>query len=79
MFNIRLFRSAQITDIMAGLSLDNPILFYPVRLFSAVTDLCIGFHSTHGWELMIASVYKDFVHENLQPPLSLVWQSNPAL
>uniref|UniRef100_UPI0030FEF812 envelope membrane protein n=1 Tax=Verhuellia lunaria TaxID=447313 RepID=UPI0030FEF812 len=25
-----------------------------------VTDLCIGFHSTHGWELMIGSVYKDF-------------------
>nr|YP_010165918.1 chloroplast envelope membrane protein [Pollia japonica]QRV59865.1 chloroplast envelope membrane protein [Pollia japonica]QUB02437.1 chloroplast envelope membrane protein [Pollia japonica]DBA06428.1 TPA: envelope membrane carbon uptake protein [Pollia condensata] len=25
-----------------------------------VTDLWIGFHSTHGWELMIDSVYKDF-------------------
>nr|BDI24294.1 chloroplast envelope membrane protein [Abrus pulchellus subsp. mollis] len=25
-----------------------------------LTDLCIGFHSTHGWELMIVSVYKDF-------------------
>nr|ADD31133.1 envelope membrane protein [Phoradendron leucarpum] len=25
-----------------------------------VTDLCIGFHSTHGWELIIGSVYKDF-------------------
>nr|UYG49702.1 envelope membrane protein [Malania oleifera] len=25
-----------------------------------VTDLCIGFHSPHGWELMIGSVYKDF-------------------
>nr|YP_010152121.1 CemA [Ilex chapaensis]QQW49292.1 CemA [Ilex chapaensis]QSM34715.1 CemA [Ilex asprella var. tapuensis] len=25
-----------------------------------LTDLCIGFHSTHGWELMIGSVYKDF-------------------
>ena len=24
------------------------------------TDLCIGFHSTHGWELMIGSVYKYF-------------------
>nr|YP_009994755.1 CemA [Vincetoxicum versicolor]YP_010371543.1 CemA [Vincetoxicum junzifengense]YP_011017507.1 chloroplast envelope membrane protein [Vincetoxicum atratum]QNP09041.1 CemA [Vincetoxicum versicolor]UOW81154.1 CemA [Vincetoxicum junzifengense]WQF69196.1 chloroplast envelope membrane protein [Vincetoxicum atratum] len=25
-----------------------------------VTDLCIGFHSPHGWELLIGSVYKDF-------------------
>nr|ARI46805.1 chloroplast envelope membrane protein [Olax imbricata] len=25
-----------------------------------VTDLCIGFHSPHGWELVIGSVYKDF-------------------
>ncbi|CAI0430909.1 unnamed protein product [Linum tenue] len=26
-----------------------------------LTDLCIGFHSPHGWELLIGSVYKDFV------------------
>nr|YP_010690435.1 envelope membrane carbon uptake protein [Aneilema beniniense]WBU14061.1 envelope membrane carbon uptake protein [Aneilema beniniense] len=25
-----------------------------------ITDLWIGFHSTHGWELMIDSIYKDF-------------------
>nr|YP_010310739.1 envelope membrane protein [Paracladopus chiangmaiensis]UMY76273.1 envelope membrane protein [Paracladopus chiangmaiensis] len=25
-----------------------------------ITDLCIGFHSPHGWELMIGSVYNDF-------------------
>nr|WOC90927.1 chloroplast envelope membrane protein [Utricularia arenaria] len=33
-----------------------------VKAFSIllVTDLCIGFHSPHGWELMIGSVYKDF-------------------
>nr|YP_008081277.1 chloroplast envelope membrane protein [Catharanthus roseus]AGI51156.1 chloroplast envelope membrane protein [Catharanthus roseus] len=33
-----------------------------VKAFSILllTDLCIGFHSTHGWELMIGSVYKDF-------------------
>ena len=33
-----------------------------VKAFSILllTDLCIGFHSTHGWELMISSVYKDF-------------------
>nr|ULF47302.1 envelope membrane protein [Astragalus sinicus] len=32
-----------------------------IKAFSILllTDLCIGFHSTHGWELMIGSVYKD--------------------
>nr|YP_010847663.1 envelope membrane protein [Orbea variegata]YP_010847750.1 envelope membrane protein [Huernia keniensis]AWI72521.1 envelope membrane protein [Stapelia gigantea]WEV92230.1 envelope membrane protein [Orbea variegata]WEV92317.1 envelope membrane protein [Huernia keniensis] len=25
-----------------------------------LTDLCMGFHSPHGWELLIGSVYKDF-------------------
>nr|YP_010847577.1 envelope membrane protein [Ceropegia dolichophylla]YP_010848007.1 envelope membrane protein [Ceropegia longifolia]WEV92144.1 envelope membrane protein [Ceropegia dolichophylla]WEV92657.1 envelope membrane protein [Ceropegia longifolia]WLN31738.1 envelope membrane carbon uptake protein [Ceropegia sunhangiana] len=25
-----------------------------------LTDLCMGFHSPHGWELLIVSVYKDF-------------------
>nr|WOC91408.1 envelope membrane carbon uptake protein [Utricularia graminifolia] len=29
-------------------------------LILLVTDLCIGFHSPHGWELMLGSVYKDF-------------------
>nr|YP_009454459.1 chloroplast envelope membrane protein [Daniellia pilosa]AUF70241.1 chloroplast envelope membrane protein [Daniellia pilosa] len=33
-----------------------------IKVFSILllTDLCIGFHSPHGWELMIGSVYKDF-------------------
>nr|YP_009515107.1 envelope membrane protein [Dendrotrophe varians]YP_009772467.1 envelope membrane protein [Phacellaria compressa]YP_009772539.1 envelope membrane protein [Phacellaria glomerata]YP_010835807.1 envelope membrane protein [Phacellaria rigidula]AUN45186.1 envelope membrane protein [Dendrotrophe varians]QIT03557.1 envelope membrane protein [Phacellaria compressa]QIT03629.1 envelope membrane protein [Phacellaria glomerata]WGC44156.1 envelope membrane protein [Phacellaria rigidula] len=33
-----------------------------IKAFSIllVMDLCIGFHSPHGWELMIGSVYKDF-------------------
>nr|CUR03447.1 cemA [Acacia jibberdingensis]CUR03538.1 cemA [Acacia jibberdingensis]CUR05176.1 cemA [Acacia oldfieldii]CUR05267.1 cemA [Acacia oldfieldii] len=33
-----------------------------IKVFSILllTDLCIGFHSTRGWELMIGSVYKDF-------------------
>nr|YP_009581456.1 chloroplast envelope membrane protein [Nigella damascena]QBK49521.1 chloroplast envelope membrane protein [Nigella damascena]QFV17982.1 envelope membrane protein [Nigella damascena]QIS63911.1 envelope membrane protein [Nigella damascena] len=33
-----------------------------IKAFSILllTDLCIGFHSTHGWELVIGSVYKDF-------------------
>nr|AMX21699.1 chloroplast envelope membrane protein [Iochroma parvifolium] len=33
-----------------------------VKAFSILllTDLCIGFHSPHGWELIIVSIYKDF-------------------
>nr|YP_010385890.1 chloroplast envelope membrane protein [Leptopus chinensis]UPM52385.1 chloroplast envelope membrane protein [Leptopus chinensis] len=33
-----------------------------IKAFSILllTDLCIGFHSPHGWELMIGSAYKDF-------------------
>nr|YP_010723123.1 envelope membrane carbon uptake protein [Aristea ecklonii]WDW26493.1 envelope membrane carbon uptake protein [Aristea ecklonii] len=33
-----------------------------IKAFSIllVTDLWIGFHSTHGWELIIGSIYNDF-------------------
>nr|YP_010581332.1 envelope membrane protein [Roridula gorgonias]UZT27653.1 envelope membrane protein [Roridula gorgonias] len=33
-----------------------------IKAFSILllVDFCTGFHSTHGWELMIGSVYKDF-------------------
>uniref|UniRef100_UPI0030E3C13A envelope membrane protein n=1 Tax=Myosurus apetalus TaxID=2071495 RepID=UPI0030E3C13A len=33
-----------------------------IKAFSILllTDLCIGFHSPHGWELLVGSVYKDF-------------------
>ena len=33
-----------------------------IKAFSIllVTDLCIGFHSPHGWELMIGYIYNDF-------------------
>uniref|UniRef100_UPI0030E4EE99 chloroplast envelope membrane protein n=1 Tax=Sagina japonica TaxID=254022 RepID=UPI0030E4EE99 len=33
-----------------------------IKAFSILllTDLCIGFHSPHGWELTIGSIYKDF-------------------
>nr|QPZ49523.1 envelope membrane protein [Aconitum scaposum var. vaginatum]QPZ49606.1 envelope membrane protein [Aconitum scaposum var. vaginatum] len=33
-----------------------------IKAFSILllTDLCIGFHSPHGWELIISSIYKDF-------------------
>nr|YP_009570541.1 envelope membrane protein [Dioncophyllum thollonii]QBC67464.1 envelope membrane protein [Dioncophyllum thollonii] len=33
-----------------------------IKAFSILllTDLCIGFHSPHGWELIMGSIYKDF-------------------
>nr|YP_009569285.1 envelope membrane protein [Ceratostigma willmottianum]YP_010689869.1 envelope membrane carbon uptake protein [Ceratostigma plumbaginoides]QBC67132.1 envelope membrane protein [Ceratostigma willmottianum]WBR75577.1 envelope membrane carbon uptake protein [Ceratostigma plumbaginoides]WBR75659.1 envelope membrane carbon uptake protein [Ceratostigma plumbaginoides]WBR76315.1 envelope membrane carbon uptake protein [Ceratostigma willmottianum] len=33
-----------------------------IKAFSILLliDFCIGFHSPHGWELMIGSIYKDF-------------------
>ncbi|KAK9661874.1 hypothetical protein RND81_O078100 [Saponaria officinalis] len=31
-----------------------------VQEFLYNLNLCIGFHSPHGWELMIGSIYKDF-------------------
>nr|YP_009714413.1 envelope membrane protein [Parnassia palustris]QGK85801.1 envelope membrane protein [Parnassia palustris] len=33
-----------------------------IKVFSILllTDLCLGFHSPHGWELLIGSIYKDF-------------------
>nr|YP_009871126.1 chloroplast envelope membrane protein [Calligonum aphyllum]YP_009871212.1 chloroplast envelope membrane protein [Calligonum juochiangense]YP_009871298.1 chloroplast envelope membrane protein [Calligonum gobicum]YP_009871384.1 chloroplast envelope membrane protein [Calligonum arborescens]YP_009871470.1 chloroplast envelope membrane protein [Calligonum caput-medusae]YP_009871556.1 chloroplast envelope membrane protein [Calligonum colubrinum]YP_009871642.1 chloroplast envelope membrane protei len=33
-----------------------------IKAFSILllTDLCIGFHSPHGWELMIGYIYQDF-------------------
>ncbi|KAI8534236.1 hypothetical protein RHMOL_Rhmol10G0073900 [Rhododendron molle] len=33
-----------------------------IKAFSILflIDLCTGYHSTHGWELMIGSVYNDF-------------------
>ncbi|KAJ4699866.1 envelope membrane protein, chloroplastic [Melia azedarach] len=39
----------------------NTIAFIILSGYSIlVTDLCIGFHSPHGWELMIGYVYNDF-------------------
>nr|QXO03181.1 chloroplast envelope protein [Dossinia marmorata] len=46
-----------------------------IKAFSIllITDLWIGFHSTHGWELMIGSIYNDFgLAENDQILSSLV-------
>nr|YP_010282162.1 envelope membrane carbon uptake protein [Parnassia faberi]UHM24726.1 envelope membrane carbon uptake protein [Parnassia faberi] len=33
-----------------------------IKAFSILllTDLCLGFHSPHGWELLIGYIYKDF-------------------
>nr|YP_001294110.1 envelope membrane protein [Chloranthus spicatus]YP_009525113.1 envelope membrane protein [Chloranthus erectus]A6MMD4.1 RecName: Full=Potassium/proton antiporter CemA; AltName: Full=Chloroplast envelope membrane protein A; Short=CemA [Chloranthus spicatus]ABQ43272.1 chloroplast envelope membrane protein [Chloranthus spicatus]AXR93265.1 envelope membrane protein [Chloranthus erectus]AXR93350.1 envelope membrane protein [Chloranthus erectus]AXR93435.1 envelope membrane protein [Chloranthus er len=38
-------------------NLSDTIKAFSILLF---TDLCIGFHSPHGWELMIGSIYKIF-------------------
>nr|YP_010191274.1 chloroplast envelope membrane protein [Sparganium natans]QZL37454.1 chloroplast envelope membrane protein [Sparganium natans] len=38
-------------------NLSDTIKAFSILLF---TDLWIGFHSTHGWELIIGSVYNDF-------------------
>jgi len=48
-----------------GIYLSDTIKAFSILL---LTDLCLGFHSTHGWELMIGSVYKDFgwFEENIQ-------------
>ncbi|KAL2904188.1 Chloroplast envelope membrane protein [Bienertia sinuspersici] len=43
-----------------------------IKAFSILllTDLCIGFHSPHGWELMIGFIYKDFGFAHNDPIIS---------
>uniref|UniRef100_A0AAU6QB31 Potassium/proton antiporter CemA n=1 Tax=Nigella carpatha TaxID=342653 RepID=A0AAU6QB31_9MAGN len=53
-----------------------------IKAFSILllTDLCIGFHSTHGWELVIGSVYKDFgFSHNNNKILSVLVSSFPVI
>nr|YP_010692243.1 chloroplast envelope membrane protein [Utricularia adpressa]UWM94327.1 chloroplast envelope membrane protein [Utricularia adpressa] len=52
-----------------------------VKAFSIllVTDLCIGFHSPHGWELMIGSVYKDFGFGNNDQIISGLVSTFPVI
>nr|YP_010743314.1 chloroplast envelope membrane protein [Acalypha australis]WES82190.1 chloroplast envelope membrane protein [Acalypha australis] len=44
-----------------------------------LTDLCIGFHSPHGWELMIGSVYKDFGFANNDQIISGLVSTFPVI
>nr|YP_010954391.1 envelope membrane protein [Terniopsis heterostaminata]WMV01941.1 envelope membrane protein [Terniopsis heterostaminata] len=44
-----------------------------------VTDLCIGFHSPHGWELMIGSIYKDFGFAHNDLIISILVSTFPVI
>nr|YP_009767676.1 envelope membrane protein [Neoapaloxylon tuberosum]QIS98294.1 envelope membrane protein [Neoapaloxylon tuberosum] len=52
-----------------------------IKAFSILllTDLCIGFHSPHGWELMIGSVYKDFGFAHNEQILSSLVSTFPVI
>nr|YP_009442340.1 envelope membrane protein [Taxillus chinensis]ATN95713.1 envelope membrane protein [Taxillus chinensis]QQY86245.1 envelope membrane protein [Taxillus chinensis]WGC44226.1 envelope membrane protein [Taxillus chinensis] len=44
-----------------------------------VTDLCIGFHSPHGWELMIDSIYNDFGFDHNDQIISVLSSTFPVI
>nr|UDZ59533.1 envelope membrane protein [Limnocharis flava] len=52
-----------------------------IKAFSIllVTDLWIGFHSPHGWELMIGSVYNDFGLTHHDPIISGLVSTFPVI
>nr|YP_010712950.1 envelope membrane carbon uptake protein [Corydalis ledebouriana]WDA93695.1 envelope membrane carbon uptake protein [Corydalis ledebouriana] len=52
-----------------------------IKAFSIIllTDLCIGFHSPHGWELMISSVYKDFGFDHNDQILAVLVSTFPVI
>lgn len=52
-----------------------------IKAFSIllVTDLWIGFHSPHGWELMIGSVYNDFGLAHNDPIISGLVSTFPVI
>nr|YP_010474035.1 envelope membrane protein [Corydalis crispa]UVH68248.1 envelope membrane protein [Corydalis crispa] len=52
-----------------------------IKAFSIIllTDLCIGFHSPHGWELMINSVYKDFEFDHNDQILAVLVSTFPVI
>nr|YP_010707898.1 chloroplast envelope membrane protein [Helicanthes elasticus]WCQ87247.1 chloroplast envelope membrane protein [Helicanthes elasticus] len=52
-----------------------------IKAFSIllVTDLCIGFHSTHGWELMIDSIYNDFGFDHNDQIISVLASTFPVI
>ncbi|CAF1918498.1 unnamed protein product, partial [Brassica napus] len=52
-----------------------------IKAFSILllTDLCIGFHSPHGWELMIGYIYKDFGFAHYEQILSGLVSTFPVI
>nr|CUR05358.1 cemA [Acacia prainii] len=52
-----------------------------IKAFSILllTDFCIGFHSTQGWELMISSVYKDFGFAHNEKIISVLVCTFPVI
>nr|YP_010419221.1 envelope membrane protein [Gyrotaenia myriocarpa]USG52583.1 envelope membrane protein [Gyrotaenia myriocarpa] len=44
-----------------------------------LTDLCIGFHSPHGWELMIGFIYKDFGFDHYDQIISGLVSTFPVI
>nr|YP_010154157.1 envelope membrane protein [Corydalis hsiaowutaishanensis]QQW51990.1 envelope membrane protein [Corydalis hsiaowutaishanensis] len=52
-----------------------------IKAFSIIllTDLCIGFHSPHGWELMIGCVYKDFGFDHNDQILAVLVSTFPVI
>nr|YP_010418547.1 envelope membrane protein [Australina pusilla]USG51487.1 envelope membrane protein [Australina pusilla] len=52
-----------------------------IKAFSIllVTDLCIGFHSPHGWDLMIGCIYKDFGFDHNEQIISGLVSTFPVI
>nr|YP_009514260.1 envelope membrane protein [Helixanthera parasitica]AXB38567.1 envelope membrane protein [Helixanthera parasitica]QQY86311.1 envelope membrane protein [Helixanthera parasitica] len=52
-----------------------------IKAFSIllVTDLCIGFHSPHGWELIIDSIYNDFGFDHNDQIISVLASTFPVI
>ncbi|CAN7028317.1 unnamed protein product [Brassica oleracea var. botrytis] len=52
-----------------------------IKAFSILLliDLCIGFHSPHGWELMIGYIYKDFGFAHYEQILSGLVSTFPVI
>nr|AKZ31380.1 envelope membrane protein [Coopernookia strophiolata] len=52
-----------------------------IKAFSLLllTDFCIGFHSPHGWELLIGFVYKDFGFVHNDQIISVLVSTFPVI